>query len=86
MFPEKRKEKEKALEKTYEIEEEDIHEPVDILVDTIIGFLEKSTAYLKTTANQVFSLLSGSVKESTVDLILTVRSLTRESTHKLTLN
>jgi DNA polymerase phi len=47
-------------------------EPVDILVDTIIGFLEKSTAYLRTVGNQVFSLLSGSVKTTTIDLILAV--------------
>lgn len=45
-------------------------EPVDILVDTIIGFLEKSTAYLRTVGYQVFSLLSGSVKDTTIDLIL----------------
>ena len=47
-------------------------EPVDILVDTIIGFLEKSTAYIRTVGNQVFSLLSGSVKDTTIDLILAV--------------
>ena len=47
-------------------------EPVDILVDTIIGFLEKSTAYLRTVGNQVFSLLSGSVKNTSIDLILAV--------------
>ena len=47
-------------------------EPIDILVDTIIGFLEKSTAYIRTVGNQVFSLLSGSVKDTTIDLILAV--------------
>lgn len=47
-------------------------EPVDVLVDTIIGFLEKSTAYIRTVGNQVFSLLSGSVKDTTIDLILAV--------------
>ncbi|KII88994.1 hypothetical protein PLICRDRAFT_108863 [Plicaturopsis crispa FD-325 SS-3] len=46
-------------------------EPIDVLVDTIIGFLEKSTAYMRTVSNQVFSLLSSSVKETTIDLILT---------------
>jgi DNA polymerase phi len=49
-------------------------EPVDVLVDTIIGFLDKSTAYLRTIGNQVFSLLSGSVQESTIELILKVCS------------
>lgn len=51
----------------------DALEPVDVLVDTVIGFLEKATAYMRAVANQVFALLTGSVKESTIDLILTVR-------------
>jgi DNA polymerase phi len=75
MFPEGKTQK--TPKKRAEDEGDDVHEPVDILVDTIIGFLEKSTAYLKTTANQVFVLLSGSVKESTIDLILTVSSFAR---------
>jgi DNA polymerase phi len=54
--------------------EETSEEPVDVLVDTIIGFLEKSTAYMRTVGNQVFSLLSGSVKDTTIDLIVTVSS------------
>lgn len=69
MFPDKKKKKELKVDNSVE---EDTHEPVDILVDTIIGFLERSTAYLRTVANQVFALLSDSVKHSTVDLILTV--------------
>lgn len=46
--------------------------PVDVLVDTLIGFLEQATAYMRAVANQVFTLLSGSVQESTIDLILAV--------------
>ncbi|EJF62593.1 hypothetical protein DICSQDRAFT_135562 [Dichomitus squalens LYAD-421 SS1] len=46
-------------------------EPVDVLVDTVIGFLEKGTAYVRAVANQVFALLAGSVQASTIDLILT---------------
>jgi DNA polymerase phi len=46
--------------------------PIDVLVDIIIGFLEKSTAYMRTVGNQVFSLLSGSVQGTTIDLILSV--------------
>ncbi|KAH9926111.1 DNA polymerase phi-domain-containing protein [Fomitopsis serialis] len=49
----------------------DALEPVDVLVDNVIGFLEQATAYLRAVANQVFLLLSGSVKESTISLILT---------------
>lgn len=71
MFPDSKTKKES---KKVENGLEEAHEPVDILVDTIIGFLEKSTAYLRTVANQVFALLSESVKPSTVDLIITVNS------------
>ena len=46
--------------------------PVDVLVDAIIGFLEKGTAYLRAAANQAFALLSGAVAPSTIDLVLTV--------------
>jgi DNA polymerase phi len=49
-------------------------DPIDVLVDTIIGFLERSTAYMRTFGNQAFALLSGSVKDSTIDLILAVNS------------
>ncbi|KAI9456638.1 DNA polymerase phi-domain-containing protein [Lactarius psammicola] len=45
-------------------------EPIDVLVDVIIGFLEKGTAYMRAAGNQSFSLLSGAVKDSTIDLIL----------------
>jgi hypothetical protein len=46
--------------------------PIDLLADTIIGFLEKGTAFLRTVANQSFSLLSAHLERSTVELILTV--------------
>ncbi|KAF7295052.1 hypothetical protein MIND_01043400 [Mycena indigotica] len=48
----------------------DLPEPIDIVVDTIIGFLEKSTAFLRVVGNQAFTLISSSVRASTVDLIL----------------
>lgn len=50
--------------------------PIDVFVDAIIGFLEKSSStsgLLRTVGKQAFSLLSGMVQESTVDLILSVR-------------
>ena len=59
--------------------EDAVDEPVDVLVDTVIGFLEKSTAYMRTVGNQVFSLLAGSVKETTIDLVVTVRILVRKN-------
>lgn len=62
----------KKKDKTKDATKDATDEPVDVLVDTIIGFLEKSTAYIRTVGNQVFSLLSGSVKDTTIDLILAV--------------
>ncbi|GBE82630.1 hypothetical protein SCP_0410150 [Sparassis crispa] len=74
MFPAEHKKSKKAR-KSMGAEDEkaqhEVPEPVDVLVDSLIGFLEKATAYMRAVANQVFSLLSGSVKESTIDLILT---------------
>jgi DNA polymerase phi len=62
------------LKPTSESDAEPLAEPVDVIVDTIIGYLEKSTGYMRTVGNEVFGLLSGVVKESTIDLILAVRS------------
>lgn len=50
-------------------------EPIDILTDVIIGFLEASTSYMRTIANQVFGCLSPLVKQSTIDLLVAVRRL-----------
>ena len=61
----------------------DLPEPVDVLTDAIIGFLEKGTAYLRAAANQAFALLSGAVTASTIDLILTVRSQPPSSSTEL---
>ncbi|KAF8911087.1 DNA polymerase phi-domain-containing protein [Gymnopilus junonius] len=60
----------KTKKKGKQPSEEPSDEPVDILVDTVIGFLEKPTAYMRTVGNQVFSWLSGSAKASTIDLII----------------
>lgn len=75
MFPENKKEKKgrKTAQPT-----EELPEPVDVLTDIIIGFLEKSTTYLRTIANHVFGLVSPKVTDSAVDLILSVSKETRE--------
>jgi DNA polymerase phi len=70
MFPTQNK---KARKSNSQSATDSQHEPVDILVDTIIGYLEKSTAYMRVVGNQVFELLSGVIQSSTMDLILTVR-------------
>jgi len=45
-------------------------EPIDVLMDIIIGCLEKGTTFMRTVGNRSFSLLTGLVKASTIDLIL----------------
>ncbi|TFK46446.1 hypothetical protein OE88DRAFT_1667862 [Heliocybe sulcata] len=44
--------------------------PVDVFVDTIIGFLEEPSSYMRAVANLCFGMFATSVRESTVDLIL----------------
>ncbi|EGO20980.1 hypothetical protein SERLADRAFT_452123 [Serpula lacrymans var. lacrymans S7.9] len=56
-------------------------DPIDVFVDTIIGFLERPSTYMRTTANQSFSLLTGAVQESTIELI--VRQLERRDPAEL---
>jgi DNA polymerase phi len=76
MFPKQgtSKKAKKATEDPAELEDA-AFEPIDVLVDTIIGYLEKSTAYMRSVSNQVFALISGSVKGTTIDLIVMVSLL-----------
>ncbi|KAI0263807.1 DNA polymerase phi-domain-containing protein [Gloeopeniophorella convolvens] len=68
LFPESPKKTKKHIEPAEDEKPEP--EPIDVLVDTIIGCLEKGTAYMRAVSNHGFSLLSAAVKDSTVDLIL----------------
>jgi DNA polymerase phi len=75
MFAEKPKmaqKKKAAAEEEADADEEDLA-PIDILVDVLIGFLEKSSSQLRALASQVFGVLSGEATESTIDLLLAVR-------------
>ena len=76
LFPVKTSEKDKNKKKRKSVEPqpEDGGEPlpIDILADALIGFLEKGTMFLRTAANQSFSLLSARLRRSTIELILTV--------------
>lgn len=74
MFPAEAKKSKKSRKSMGEDKgkEKELLAPIDVLADTVIGFLEKGTAYMRAVANQVFSLLSCAVQESTIDLILTV--------------
>ncbi|CAE6439768.1 unnamed protein product, partial [Rhizoctonia solani] len=59
-----------SLSKKSKTTEDDEHSPIDLLIDVIIGMLEKSSAFGKAVAIQAFSFLSGQVESSTIDLIL----------------
>ncbi|KAF8580676.1 hypothetical protein K439DRAFT_1393490 [Ramaria rubella] len=60
---------------------EDDVTPIGAVVDTLIGYLEKSTAYHRAIANHVFGLLTGLVDRSTVELIL-AQLERRDPTHE----
>ncbi|KAJ2917228.1 hypothetical protein MD484_g3188, partial [Candolleomyces efflorescens] len=66
----KGKERENSKAKEVEGDEEEEIEPIDLLADVIIGFLEASTSYLRTIANQAFGYLAAMAKESTIDLLV----------------
>jgi hypothetical protein len=46
--------------------------PIDLIVDSLIGYLEKSTTLMRTISGQVFTALCSKVEQSTVDLLLEV--------------
>ncbi|KIJ68933.1 hypothetical protein HYDPIDRAFT_23808 [Hydnomerulius pinastri MD-312] len=56
-------------------------EPIDVLVDVIIGFLENASPFTRSVANESFSNISSAVQGSTVDLIL--RQLERRDPNDL---
>lgn len=76
----KKKKRKSAIKEETKPKDEDEPLPIDMLADTIIGFLEKGTAFLRTVANQSFSLLTARLEKSTIELILTVRIMPRCNT------
>jgi DNA polymerase phi len=48
----------------------DSPKPIDMLVDVLIGFLEKSTSYLRAMANKIFLCIASAATETTIDLIV----------------
>ncbi|KDQ06741.1 hypothetical protein BOTBODRAFT_121098 [Botryobasidium botryosum FD-172 SS1] len=77
MFPAEEKEKGKKKKKKAQppadpdVDMEEAPEPIDLLMDILIGFMEKSTSFLKAVAAHVFALVTPEVKKSTIELILT---------------
>jgi DNA polymerase phi len=46
--------------------------PMDLVVDELIGYLERPDAFMRTVAGQVFTSLCSMVLPSTIDLMLEV--------------
>ncbi|OJA13731.1 hypothetical protein AZE42_02950 [Rhizopogon vesiculosus] len=68
MFPADTKSKKRR--KSLATSQPDSPAPIDMLVDVLIGFLEKSTSYLRAVANKTFSCIASAATESTIDLIV----------------
>lgn len=75
-LPTEKSKKSKKKEKIEGKSVEDI-KPIDLLVDDLIGYLEKSSAFMRVVANRVFEAFSGEVEESTVHLLLAVSTFSR---------
>ena len=74
--PTKKSKKSKKIEKI-ELKSGEDTKPVDLLVDDLIGYLEKSSAFMRMVANRVFEAVSGELEGSTVRLLLTVSTFSR---------
>ncbi|KAH7889259.1 DNA polymerase phi-domain-containing protein [Phlebopus sp. FC_14] len=68
MFPSEKSSRKSKKAKNEQVADE--ADPIDVVVDVIIGFLEKGSAYMRSVANESFSRISSAVRESTMDLIL----------------
>ncbi|KAG0705011.1 DNA polymerase phi-domain-containing protein [Suillus ampliporus] len=62
--------KSKKRRKSHTASQPESPKPIDMLVDVLIGFLEKSTSYLRAVANKTFSCIASAVTETTIDLIV----------------
>ncbi|KAI6103557.1 DNA polymerase phi-domain-containing protein [Pisolithus sp. B1] len=69
MFASKKSSKKKSEQSALPADDEP--EPIDVLVDLLIGYLENASAYTRSVANEAFSRVTGAAQESTIDLILT---------------
>ncbi|KAG1756485.1 DNA polymerase phi-domain-containing protein [Suillus paluster] len=62
--------KSKKRRKSHTTSQPESPKPIDMLVDVLIGFLEKSTSYLRAVANKTFSCIASAATETTIDLIV----------------
>ncbi|CAJ0826164.1 5534_t:CDS:10 [Entrophospora sp. SA101] len=59
-------------EKEDEGEDEKSHNPVDVIIDLLLGFLAKPSAFLHNMATHAFRIFCGDITKSSLDLILDV--------------
>ncbi|CAJ0905867.1 7083_t:CDS:10 [Entrophospora sp. SA101] len=57
-------------EKEDEGEDEKSHNPVDVIIDLLLGFLAKPSAFLHNMATHAFRIFCGDITKSSLDLIL----------------
>jgi DNA polymerase phi len=72
MFSTQNKSKNRRKSHTISQPNSDSLKPIDMLVDVLIGFLEKSTSYLRAMANKTFLCIASAATETTIDLIVAV--------------
>jgi len=48
------------------------HNPVDVIVDVLLGFLAKPSAFLHNMAEQAFKVFCGGITKPSLDLMLDV--------------
>lgn len=70
MFSTQNKSKNRRKSHTVLQPNSDSPKPIDMLVDVLIGFLEKSTSYLRAMANKTFLCIASAATETTIDLIV----------------
>lgn len=61
-----------SRKKNNEENTEENHDPVDVIVDVLLGFLAKPSAFLHNMAEQAFKVFCGGITKSSLDLILDV--------------
>ncbi|KAG1782776.1 DNA polymerase phi-domain-containing protein [Suillus placidus] len=70
MFSIDNKSKNRRKSHTISQSDSDSPKPIDMLVDVLIGYLEKSTSYLRAMANKTFLCIASAATETTIDLIV----------------
>ncbi|KAG2365801.1 hypothetical protein BDR07DRAFT_1398137 [Suillus spraguei] len=70
MFSTDNKSKNRRKSHTISQPDSDSPKPIDMLVDVLISFLDKSTSYLRAIANKTFLCIASAATETTIDLIL----------------